>query len=229
MNPFNRVLILENSSRVGQVGLAEDGTVIASRQLAGAARHATDLPVVIQSVLNEQKWKCDELSAIVVCLGPGSYTGLRVGVMAAKTLAYALKAPLFGVPGFAAIAGQTPSGAGIVDVIADALQRTLFAQRFRRTSSAGWEPVNPIQACALLEWKTQCLPGQAISGPGVSAYPDDMPEGCHLATLEAQQPQLGSLLQEAMSGKHPLVDPWLIEPIYVRGSSAEEKRRGAKG
>ncbi len=153
MNPFQRVLILENSSRIGRVALGEEDKIRADRKLTQSSRHSTDLPIVIQALLNEQGWKCQELTAIVVSLGPGSFTGLRVGIMAAKTLAYALGCPLFGIPAFSAIARQTPQPFREVDVIADALQRTVFVQRFLRSSGDEWEHAHPIQTLSIAQWK----------------------------------------------------------------------------
>jgi tRNA threonylcarbamoyladenosine biosynthesis protein TsaB len=125
-----RSLILETSQRLAQVALAEGDQVIAARSLEEARRHARDLAPALHELLAERSWAARSLEAIFVSRGPGSYTGLRVGVMSAKVLAYATGCALLAVDTFAALARQ--SGAKLVDVIADAQQERVYAQRFWR-------------------------------------------------------------------------------------------------
>src|SRR5262245_32159459 len=84
-----RLLLLETSGRVGQVGLAADGRLLAGRRLSETHRHARDLAPTVAALFREFAWKPADVQAVVVSRGPGSYTGLRVGVMTAKAFAYA--------------------------------------------------------------------------------------------------------------------------------------------
>ena len=84
-----RLLILETSSRVAQVALAEGAVLRGVRRLDEARRHARDLAPAVAELLAAQGWRPRDLHAVVVGRGPGSYTGLRVGVMSAKAFAYA--------------------------------------------------------------------------------------------------------------------------------------------
>src|SRR5262245_37871016 len=137
MSSVARFLILETSGRPGQVAVAEGGTIKASRRLDEARRHGRDLARAVAALLTEQDWKARDLQAVIVSLGPGSYTGLRVGLMSAKTLAYATGCALIGVETFRAIARQTPPEVLDVDVLADAQQDKVYWQRFRRSKGAG--------------------------------------------------------------------------------------------
>jgi tRNA threonylcarbamoyl adenosine modification protein YeaZ len=83
-------LILETSGRVGLVGLARDGRVVRSARLDETRRHARDLAATIDAVLKAEGAGPKDLHGVMVGLGPGSYTGLRVGIASAKVLAYAL-------------------------------------------------------------------------------------------------------------------------------------------
>src|SRR5688500_13907519 len=103
-----RFAILDTSQRVGWVALARGERVLASRRLDEARRHARDLAPALAELLAEQGWKARALEGVIVSRGPGSYTGLRVGLMSAKTLAYAAGCPLLAIDTFAAIALQTP-------------------------------------------------------------------------------------------------------------------------
>ena len=85
-----KLLLIETSGRNGFVAVAEGPTLREVRRLEEARRHARDLAPATVELLAAQGWKARDLNGVVVGLGPGSYTGLRVGVMSAKTLAYAV-------------------------------------------------------------------------------------------------------------------------------------------
>src|SRR5262249_17519821 len=103
-----RLLIVETSGRVAQVALAEGDGLRARPTLDRARHHARDLAPTVARLLEDQKWPPRSLDAVLVSRGPGSYTGLRVGIMSAKALAYATGCALVGVETFAALALQTP-------------------------------------------------------------------------------------------------------------------------
>src|SRR5260370_39658186 len=115
-----RLLILETSGRIGQVGLALGSRLLAWRRLDEARRHARDLAPSVADLLREQQWKPREVQAVVVSRGPGSYTGLRVGIMSAKTFAYATGCALVAADTFAAIAATTPAAVDKVEVLPEA-------------------------------------------------------------------------------------------------------------
>src|SRR6185437_7257912 len=90
------------------------------RRLDETRRQARDLAPAMAALLAEQGWRPREVQAVLVSHGPGSYTGLRVGIMSAKTFAYATGCPLIAVDTFKAIALQAPESVAQVDVLADA-------------------------------------------------------------------------------------------------------------
>src|SRR5205085_7377236 len=104
-----RVLVLETSGRSGQVALAHGDDLLAVRSLDETRRHARDLAPAVKDLLTQQGWQVRDLDAVFVSRGPGSYTGLRVGIMSAKALAYATGCALLGIDTFAAIARQAPA------------------------------------------------------------------------------------------------------------------------
>src|SRR5438309_1467027 len=83
-----RLLLLDTSGRRGVVALADGEALLGEHHLAESRRHARDLTPLTADLLTRQGWKARELDAVVIGLGPGSYTGLRVGLIAAKSLAY---------------------------------------------------------------------------------------------------------------------------------------------
>ena len=106
MNAAPHFLLLETSGRVGTVAVATEDTLLAQVSLDQAQRHARDLVPAIAQLLKGQGWTARDLAGIFVSRGPGSYTGLRVGLMSAKTLAYAIGCRLILVDTFAAIADR---------------------------------------------------------------------------------------------------------------------------
>src|SRR5207244_661461 len=130
--------------------------LLALRRLDEARRHARDLVPALRDLLDEQKWRPRDIQAVIVSRGPGSYTGLRVGIMSAKTFAYATGAALLAIDTFAAIASQAPAEVVCVDVIADAQQDKLYVQRFGRSqAAAGMQPASPLRIQPFSEWLTQ--------------------------------------------------------------------------
>ena len=214
------VPIIETSGRAGRVGLADGGTVVAEVPLEQARRHARDLVAAVRSVFAERGRKPRDATGVVVSIGPGSFTGLRVGLMTAKTFAYAVGCPLFGVGTFDAAARQV--GPGRVEVIDDALQGKLF-----RRSYCDRRPAGPLQIVSADEW-IATLTDEIVTGPGVPLVAARLPAKVRVAPEDARAPRIASLLAVALAdpaGTH--ADPITLVPLYLRGSSAEEKLRAA--
>jgi len=91
------ILCIETSTTVCSVSVSGDGELLSIREVSDAKSHASQLTPFITEVLAESGIKPHDLSAIAVSKGPGSYTGLRIGVSTAKGLAFALKIPLISV------------------------------------------------------------------------------------------------------------------------------------
>jgi tRNA threonylcarbamoyladenosine biosynthesis protein TsaB len=195
---FERVLVLETSGKVGQVALGSGQSIVAEHRLDGAHRRASDLTLVVDRLLKEQNWKARDLTAVVVGLGPGSYTGLRVGLASAKALAYATGCSFFGVETFAAIAYGQAFELSEVTVVGDALQGKLFHRSYRRDADGNWQPSSPLGIIA------------AGSQEGT--------------VVVANEPRPIDLLGVAANAPWAVTtDLWRAEPYYLRGSSAEEK------
>jgi len=91
------IINFETATRICSVALASDGKILGIKESNEEKSHASRLTVFIEDLLNEQLLKAADLDAIAVSKGPGSYTGLRIGVSTAKGLAYALGKPLISV------------------------------------------------------------------------------------------------------------------------------------
>jgi tRNA threonylcarbamoyladenosine biosynthesis protein TsaB len=219
-------LILETSHQPGVVALAEGDELRAERRLDEARRHARDLVPSLKELLAGLGWSAKELAGTIVSLGPGSYTGLRVGVMSAKTWAYATGGVLLGVPTFPAIARQTPADADDIVVIGDAQQGKIHVQAFRR-GPGGVETLGEVAIMSFDEWRASVSPTTCVTGPGVDGFADKL-VGLRIADLRtATAASLLALgLMRFDAGERD--DPFRLEPLYLRVSSAEanwEKNR----
>jgi tRNA threonylcarbamoyladenosine biosynthesis protein TsaB len=223
-----RLLILETSGRGGFVAVAEGGSLRGVRTLEEARRHARDLAPAAAELLAGLGWTPGDVAAVVVSRGPGSYTGLRVGLMSAKAFAYATGCALIGVEAFAAIARQAPPDALRFDVLADAQQDRVYVQRFMR-AAVGADPVAvaALRIEPLAAWLSQEEPPDWVTGTGLGSYRARVPDGIRIVEAEHWNPQAESLLHIGLAryraGERD--DLWTVEPLYLRPSSAEEQWR----
>ncbi|MCJ8288128.1 MAG: tRNA (adenosine(37)-N6)-threonylcarbamoyltransferase complex dimerization subunit type 1 TsaB [Crocinitomicaceae bacterium] len=104
------LLHLETSTKVCSVALSKDGQLCATEELEeDGYSHGENLTLFIQRVLEKERISINELNGVSVASGPGSYTGLRIGVATAKGLCYSLKIPLIAIDSLTALAAQVSS------------------------------------------------------------------------------------------------------------------------
>ena len=92
------ILHIDTSTDIGTIALSGDGRILSYLRTTETRNHAGVINNMIERVISDMKITLEQLSAISVCAGPGSYTGLRIGVATAKGLCYALNKPLIAVP-----------------------------------------------------------------------------------------------------------------------------------
>lgn len=219
-----RLLILETSGRRGAVGLAEGDRLAARLALDEGRRHARDLAPAVQALLAGQARAARDLHAVVVSRGPGSYTGLRVGLMSARTLAYATGCALIGIDTFAVVADQAPAECRRLDVLADAQQDRVYVQSFQR-GAAGWQPTDLLRIVRFSDWLATRPADVPVSGPGLARWGGQLPADVPRLAEELREPGLDSLhrLGLARFRADERDDPFTLEPLYLRPSSAEEQ------
>lgn len=223
-------LVLETSGRVGRVALAQGERITWQASLDAAQKHARDLALSVYRLMREVEISPREVGEVIVSLGPGSYTGLRVGVMSAKAFAYAVGSRLIAVPTFEAIAELAPEDCQQVGIIADALQGQVYRQRYMRMNQH-WQPAEPIAIRPLSELRDWLRESGLILGPGVKLLEREEFAGTMYQPWAEGALRPESLLQAAQR-REPLSREQLfsLEPLYLRGSSAEEKlKRSEQG
>jgi tRNA threonylcarbamoyladenosine biosynthesis protein TsaB len=224
-----RVLAIETVGTTGTVALLERDLVLAELALDRALRSAQSLAPGIEQVLEQARWRATDVQLVAVASGPGSFTGLRIGVTTAKVFAYATACQVIGVSTMAAIASRVPGDVPRLSVIVDAHRDELFVADFCRAGDelVGHETTRIERA---ERWIAELSPGAVVSGPGLAKY---------AARLGAQTVQVDSRLwaptaaavgrlgwRAFVAGER--TSPFELVPQYVRRTAAEEKAEGKR-
>ena len=141
------ILNIETTTKNCSVSLAENGKVLSMEELNdGGYSHAENLHPFIDFVLRESNKTYKDISAIAVSKGPGSYTGLRIGVSAAKGLSFALEKPLISVDTLKALAFKVTEESGVIIPMLDARRTEVYQAVY----SLNYNLIEPTKA-ALVE------------------------------------------------------------------------------
>ena len=142
------ILNLETATKNCSVSISQNGQTILCKEMAEAGySHAEKLHVFIEECIKESNISFKDLSAIAVSQGPGSYTGLRIGVSAAKGLCFALDLPLIALDTLQVLASKLSISDGVIIPMIDARRMEVYSAIF----NAKYEKVREVQAEILTE------------------------------------------------------------------------------
>ena len=142
------ILNIETATKNCSVALAKEGKTIICKEISEEGySHAERLHVFIEEIINEAGITLQDLSAIAVSQGPGSYTGLRIGVSAAKGLCFALDIPLIAVDTLQALASQTNVSNGLIIPMLDARRMEVYSAIY----TPNFEIIRVVQAEIITE------------------------------------------------------------------------------
>jgi len=229
---FHNVLAIDTSLAPGGVAARGSADRVAERVLPEAGEHARLLAAAVSRVAADAGWPLAATEVVVVVTGPGSFTGLRVGVATAKAIAWSTGSSLVGVSACEAIAVGTAAALGRttapVHVAFDAGRGELFVARVVPTaaSPSGWA-VEPGRLVTTAAWPETLPAGAIVSGPGlalvaevIAARPD-----VTVAPATAWRPATGDLIRigRGRAAAGVVDDPAALVPEYVRPSYADEQ------
>lgn len=228
------ILGIDTSGQAGSAAICRGDEIVAEAALEQAGRrHAQTLVSQIAAMLKAQQLSPGELNAIAATRGPGSFTGLRVGVVCAKTLAYSLGVPLILVDTFDVIAAQCPSDWNAVWIVDDAQRQELYVGHYVRNENA-----DPALAAARTivprhEFLTTLDANDIVIGPGTLRIPMEIPSPRIVRSADVTIPQAATVCRLAARRLHAgeTDDVWTAAPFYIRVSGAEENaaKRAAAG
>ena len=156
-------------------------------------------------------------------VGPGSFTGLRVGIVFAKTFAYVTGCRLAAVDSLSAVAESAASQIGSLIVVSDAQRNELFVGRYRRDDHNVWVRASEIQIASQQAW-IDGLSDECVAGPGIDKLRDRLPNSVMIADLESHSPTAAFVgrIGRRQIAEGQLADMWNLVPFYYRRSAAEE-------
>jgi tRNA threonylcarbamoyladenosine biosynthesis protein TsaB len=212
------------------VALEEDGLLVDSSLHLQTEGHARGLADTVAQLLTRRGWQADSLDELIVGAGPGSFTGLRIGLSFAKGLAFSSGARIRNVPSIAAIAAVLPPGG-----------RLIYATEARRNEVYGGVlSTGPavVELVAVGAYPPQAFAAEAeafaeggwLAGNGADRYAAVFATIVARATrLEAgfDLPTAAGLLAYLRSHDVELVEPAMVEPAYVRPHGGEAHRAAA--
>lgn len=190
-----RILSIETATTNCSVSLSDSGSLVILKEDQGKNySHAERLHVYIQEAMSEAGWSINDLDAIAVSKGPGSYTGLRIGVSAAKGLCYAGDLPLISVPTLQSLAVQLLGTSPVIVPMLDARRMEVYSAVFdaqgkqlrdtdaeilEEGSFLDWLEANPVAFIGngVGKWKELC------SHPHASFHADILPSAKEMVSL----------------------------------------------
>jgi len=232
------ILALETATPTASVALVNDGQVVVEHNECSRRRHAESLVPTIESLLKEQGLTPQDLGAVACGRGPGSFTGLRIGLSTAKGLAQALGLPLITVSTLDILAAAAFFPGGLVAPLMDAKQGHIYVAFYEKT----WPSPHPLTGYLALrppELASEALrlaAGRevAVCGDGVALAQEALRKAevkvCELPPAFSY-PRAGVLgvLAFAELARGVGGDAAAAEPLYVRRAAAELAREAKHG
>lgn len=228
------ILAIDTATQVSSAAIAAPEKLLAELTMQAKLTHSETLMPHIEQVLKMASVPKEQLDAIVVSIGPGSFTGLRIGLAAAKAMSYALDIPLVGVSTLRALAYHYPVAGVRIVCLLDAQKGNAYVETYR------WEQghlrtvdeVKVAKTADIIEWCGRMKEPAVLLGDVVQkkiAGKMELPEGVSAAPAHLLMPRAACVamlgLDELASGHADNV--MALEPVYIRRSEAEvlwEKR-----
>ncbi len=228
------ILAIDTATQVSSVAVLKEGRLLAELTMQGKLTHSETLLPHIEQVLKMAAVAKEELTGIAVSNGPGSFTGLRIGLAAAKAMSYVLGIPLVGVSTLQALAYQLPAPGVRVMCLLDAQKGNAYVESYRWENNS-LQVVDSVQVAKITDIVAACanmseqviLLGDAVQKKVAGKL--ELPANVSVAPPHIVMPRAAcvAMLGQAkmMAGETDNVMD--LEPVYIRRSEAEvlwEKR-----
>lgn len=215
----NNLLLLETSTTLCSVGISIDGIIESKRELNDGYTHAENLGRFIEECLSDLNLSIADLSAIAVGAGPGSYTGLRIGVSTAKGLAYGQHIPLISVNTMDTIAGlpEIKEFDGLVVPMLDARRLEVYTATYNTLRKV----IEPTRALILTEESfSEQLSEEKIAfvGDGAAKFEALIKEHSNASFFPALYPSVEGMNEIAVRKyqRREFEDVAYYEPFYLK-------------
>lgn len=222
-----RALAIETSGRTGSIALVDEGRILVEDKFPHGLQHAAEMVPRIDRLCRERGWSPRDLVELYVSAGPGSFTGLRIGITLAKTLAFATGARIVAVPTIHVLAHNAPPEANELIIVLDAKRDQIFTARLHRVDDS-WAEAEPAHLDDLVSMLARAGRPVHLLGDGIPHHQKFIPPGepgIVLTPPETWRPRAAAVAREGMrlSAAGAFTDPDRLAPVYIRKPEAEEK------
>jgi tRNA threonylcarbamoyladenosine biosynthesis protein TsaB len=222
-----KILAVDTSTTSGSVALLDGSKVMVEWTLQSAQTHNRRLLSSIDSVLGELGWSLDQVEGFAVTTGPGSFTGLRIGLTTIKTLAWTLKKPYVGIPSLDALAAPLSFASLPVCTLVDAHRNEVYSAMFQSDGTGSMHRLVPYRVSSPEEFISQISGAAIFCGDGWLFHRSLLLEKLGTWAVEAPGPYhvvragfVGELARRKfLAGEEE--DPVASTPLYIRPSEAE--------
>lgn len=227
------ILACDTSGSNCSVALLKDDTILAEYNMNFGKQHSALLMPMIQDIMAQTSTTTGDLTHLAVNLGPGSFTGLRIGLSVLQAMSYALSIPLYGYTSFQSSAESLATFPGVILILHDALKKTFYSAAYENTGNARKEILAP-DVRSLPELQDVLPEGKAllIAGDGLVKYGQAIREAFPEAEIsEDSAIQRASALarlarRDAGQGVPPSAQ---LVPRYMRKPQAEREYEAKHG
>jgi len=219
------ILGIETATERVSVAIGGHEGVIGLFEVTRGRRHAETLVPAIDFVCRQSDIELEEISVVAVDVGPGLFTGMRVGLAAGKAIAQALRVPMIGISSLDLLAFPCRHSDRVVVPVIDARRGEVFYAMYRQVPGGTQQVAEPAvgdvgDLVADLLARSQDV---LLVGDGALRYRDEILEDFHAEFGGDAHPSAAPLVQlaHARALREDWVNPWEVEPIYLRAPDAQ--------
>lgn len=219
------ILGIDTATERVSVSIGGHEGVLGLFEVTRRRRHAETLVPAVEFLLRQADIEIEEISVVAVDVGPGLFTGMRVGLAAAKSFAQALRIPMIGISSLDLLAFPNRLTDRVVVPVIDARKGEVFWAMYRPVPGGVQKVAEPTvgpvdELIADLLARSQDV---LCVGDGAHRYRDEILEGFHCEIGTDAHPSAAPLVQlaHAQALREEWVNPWEIEPVYLRAPDAQ--------
>ncbi|MGI6124102.1 MAG: tRNA (adenosine(37)-N6)-threonylcarbamoyltransferase complex dimerization subunit type 1 TsaB [Acetivibrionales bacterium] len=225
-------LAVDTSGITASVAVVEDKKVLAELSTKHGKTHSQKILPMIKTTLSMLNKELKDVDLFAASIGPGSFTGLRIGVVTIKGLAYSLKRPVCGIPTLDALAYSMPDFNGIISPMLDARNNQVFTAYYRKINGS-LDKIEPDSGITIDEWIIKAREYNEnilVIGNGVELHFPKLSENLGDKVIRSQlamsypRASATALLAEEAYYNNKMLTAFELEPFYLRKSQAERMR-----
>ncbi len=225
-------LAVDTSCLTASCAIAQDNMVIAELTTQYGKTHSQKIMPMIKTTLSMVDKKLSDVDLFAAAVGPGSFTGIRIGVVTIKALAYSLKRPVCGISTLDALAFTMPDSNGVISPILDARNNQVYTAFYRKKNNT-LEKLYDEAGIKIEDWIIQAQTYDEdllVLGDGFPLHYDRLKSSLELHLINSPQGNIyprasaSALLAEASYNDNRSISPFDLKPLYLRKSQAERMK-----